>query len=37
MYIDQQRELLVNEEDDRGYFMAPALNKSIMFTRTQLL
>lgn len=35
--MDQQRELLINEEDDRGYFMAPHLKKSIMFTRTQLL
>jgi len=35
--MDQQREQLINEEDDRGYFMAPHLKKSIMFTRTQLL
>lgn len=35
--MEQQRELLLNEEDDRGYFMAPHLNKSILFTRTQLL
>jgi len=27
----------LNEEDDRGYFMARDLKKSILFTRTQLL
>lgn len=37
MYMEQQRELLLNEEDDRGYFMARDLKKSILFTRTQLL
>lgn len=37
MYLEQQRELLNNEEDWRGYNMAGDLKKSIMFTRTQLL
>jgi hypothetical protein len=37
MYLEQQRELLNNEEDWRGFNMAGDLRKSIMFTRTQLL
>lgn len=37
MYLEQQEEMLNNEEDWRGYQMAGDLNKSIMFTRTQLL
>lgn len=35
--LQQQRDMLVNEQDWRGYFMPKDLKKSIMFTRTQLL
>ena len=37
MYFEQQRDLLNNEEDWRGFHMPKDLRKSIMFTRTQLL
>ena len=37
MDLQQQRDILVNEQDWRGYFLPKNLNKSIMFTRTQLL
>lgn len=37
MDLQQQRDMLVNEQDWRGYFLPKDLNKSIMFTRTQLL
>jgi len=37
MYLEQQEEMLNSEEDWRGYQMAGGLEKSIMFTRTQLL
>jgi len=37
MYMEKQRENLMNEEDWRGYKMVQDLNKSILFTRTQLL
>lgn len=37
MDLQQQRDMLVNEQDWRGYFLPKNLNKSIMFTRTQLL
>jgi len=33
-FIEQQREMLQNEEDWRGYFMPSDLSKSILFTRT---
>jgi preprotein translocase subunit SecD len=35
--LQQYRDMLVNEQDWRGYFMPKSLKKSIMFTRTQLL
>ena len=37
MFLDKQREMLLNEEDWRGYKMVNDLNNSILFTRTQLL
>ena len=36
-FIEKKREMLESEEDWRGYFLPANLNKSIMFTRTQLL
>ena len=35
--LQQQRDMLVNELDWRGYYMPKTLKKSILFTRTQLL
>jgi len=37
MDLQQYRDMLVNEMNWRGYFMPKNLNKSILFTRTQLL
>lgn len=37
MYIEQEKEKIINEDDWRGYFMAEDLKNSVMFTRTQLL
>lgn len=37
MYLEQQKEMLLNELDDRGHFLPADLNKCILFTRTQLL
>lgn len=36
-YIEQEKEKIISEEDWRGYFMAPDLKNSVIFTRTQLL
>jgi hypothetical protein len=36
-FIERQRENLMMEEDWRGYKLVKELNKSILFTRTQLL
>lgn len=36
-FIERQRENLIMEEDWRGYKLVNQLNKSILFTRTQLL
>ena len=37
MFLEQQKEAMLNEEDWRGYKLAPDLKNSILFTRTQLL
>jgi len=37
LFLDKQREMLLNEDDWRGYKMVKDLKKSILFTRTQLL
>lgn len=37
MFLEQQKEAMLNEEDWRGYKLAPDLRNSILFTRTQLL
>lgn len=34
MYIEQEKEKIMTEEDWRGYFMAEKLNNSVIFTRT---
>lgn len=34
MFMERQRENMMNEEDWRGYQMVKDLNKSILFTRT---
>lgn len=36
-YIQMQRDNLMMEEDWRGFKLVQQLNKSILFTRTQLL
>ena len=36
-FMEKKREMLEMEEDWRGYFLPHNLEKSIMFTRTQLL
>jgi len=36
-FVEKRREQLYTEEDWRGYFLPKNLDKSIMFTRTQLL
>lgn len=37
MYIEQEKEKIMNEDDWRGYYMPEDLKHSVMFTRTQLL
>ena len=37
MFMERQRENMMNEEDWRGYQMVKDLKNSILFTRTQLL
>jgi hypothetical protein len=36
-FFEKKREMLEMEEDWRGYYLPADLEKSIMFTRTQLL
>jgi len=37
MYLEQQKEQLIQEEDWRGFVLPQNLKNSVLFTRTQLL